>query len=115
MIKCYKDFGSGRKGDYAYYVWKFSKCAKIEPRMIPLQFPRINQTSASTHSDQGLQHFYPWFLSQYNSSENIGYLNVVCEILKKIEGKASQKKYTFLRGDVNIFMPWIRVISFKSD
>lgn len=83
--------------------------------MIPLQFPRINQTSASTHSDQGLQHFFPWFLSRYNSSENIGYLNVVCEILKKIEGKANTKKYTFLRGDVNIFMPWIRVTSFNNN
>ncbi len=109
LIKRYREFGGGRTGDYAYYIWKFSKCAKIEPRMIPLQFPRINRTIASTHSDQGLQHFYPWFLSHHNCSENSGYLKVVSEILKNIEAKENKKKYTFLRGDVNIFMPWIRV------
>lgn len=111
LITRYKDFSGKRSGDYAYYVWKFSKCAELGPSMIPMQFPRVNQTIASKYSDQGLRYFYPWFLSDNNSSENIGYLQVVTEILSKLKEISDTKKYTLIRGDVNIFMPWIRVSS----
>lgn len=79
--------------------------------MIPMEFPRLNQTVASTHSDQGLRYFHPWFLADENSSENAGYLRVVAEILQKLHESPEKNRYTFIRGDVNIFMPWIRVIS----
>lgn len=74
-----------------------------------MQFPRDNQTVASTHSDQGLRNFYPWFLADENSSESAGYLRVVCEILQRLHESPNNKLYTFIRGDVNIFMPWMRV------
>lgn len=109
LITRYKDFSGKRSGDYGYYVWKFSKCAELGPSMIPMQFPRVNQTVASKYSDQGLRYFYPWFLSDNNSSENIGYLQVVSEILSNLKEIGETKKYTLIRGDVNIFMPWMRV------
>ncbi len=76
---------------------------------VPIKAISKNSTSFSKYSEQGWKHFLPWYLADENSAENLGYLKVVVGILKKLSENKNKTSYTFLRGDVNIFMPWIRV------
>ena len=58
----------------------------------------------------GLKQFYPWFISNQNSASNKGFVEVVIEILARLEESENRDDFVcFLRGDVNIFMPWLRV------
>lgn len=76
---------------------------------VPIKAISKNSTSVSKYSEQGWKHFLPWYLEEQNAAENLGYLKVVVGILKKLTENENKGSYTFLRGDVNIFMPWIRV------
>lgn len=108
LLKRYKEFAGGRPGDYAYYLWHHSECSRLHIPTVPIKIEQ-SENKVSKYSEQGLKDFFPWFLSESSSSENIGYLTVVTQILRRLHSSGNTKSYTFFRGDCNIFMPWLRV------
>ena len=86
---------------------KIHSCRKV-PLLAQNPFSREGK---EPYSALGLKNFYPWFVSDNNNSSHKGFVNVVVEILEKLEQSDFRDTHTcFLRGDVNIFMPWLRVL-----
>lgn len=110
------------KGDQRFGYWEISSIREAQIRSVPIRIDetkRLREDRAPTwrpaYTEQGLKNFWPWFILNKNSSDNNDYLDIVIELLKKIDPPENKRlpDYTYVRGDVNIFMPWIRVHAFR--
>ena len=104
----------GRQGDERYYYWEHSDIAQLQIATVPIRFAlEVAEDGKKTYpmyTAQGLRNFYPWYVSEKNSSSNDDYLDIVMSLLEKIEAPGEKSPpYSYIRGDVNIFMPWLRV------
>lgn len=120
MDERWTDISRERKNDSRFYYWEISEIRQKQLRSVPIRIEKkeIREGKPKSwhpiYTDQGLKNFWPWFVLDKNTSKNDDYFEVVVEILKRIEPKnqGTKKKYSYIRGDVNIFMPWLRVSAY---
>lgn len=111
LLKRFGEIKKNRSGDAMYDYFDDSQSKILSPRTVPLlvQNP-FSRVGKEPYSVLGLKKYYPWFISNNNTGSNQGFIEVVTDILQKLEASENRDTHViFLRGDVNIFMPWLRV------
>ena len=79
-------------------------------RHVPLSIKDDRKATIFDYSARGMEHFYPWFVSEKNSVKHTDVARNLIGLLPHFEALISKKKqYPFLRCDINIFMTLMKV------
>src|SRR5436309_1929757 len=105
----FRKFSEGRTDDDIYDFWSGSTCDINPPQTVPVQVPRVNRKRPYTYSPLGLHHYYPFFVLDANPTSHDGFLNVMTSLLPAVNKILARGCYPVFRGDINIYMAWLRV------
>jgi hypothetical protein len=109
LIDVFTTIHQGRDGDEIYNYWDRSLIKVVRPTKIPFTLLDEKDKSALEDSPWGLQNFYPWFVSGFNSGANDQFVRIMAKLLTYNDKLLKAHKYWFLRGDCNIFKFWMKV------
>ena len=100
-----------RTGVETYEFYESSYCSMVESNTIPVCMHEDKTHTGAEYSALGLANFYPYHLSDNNPSDNNDFARVMKELLEMLKHPLNLKagKYPLFRGDINVFMAWIRV------
>ena len=96
-----------RTGLETYEFYESSYCSLVESNTIPVCVHEDKTHTGAEYSALGLANFY--HLSDNNPSDNNDFARVMKELLEMLKHPLKAGKYPLFRGDINVFMAWIRV------